>query len=209
LTVEQFDLLAPDIAASKQTVAVYDNFIDPLFPQFGYTTFFLQQLASDKKIYICTPNGTRFLHVIDQPDSAGIACNVLQHAVQLPTFNQSSIPNFPNFRLGPIDGSMCDTLGINIITAIENLPVQSVYFVIWPNPASSYFNYKLDNQKFEQEYILQLLDISGHRLKEWKFAGRQTLGHYEVEDIPDGVYFLSLSSEEGNVLKTQKLVIIR
>jgi len=208
LTIEQYDLQSADIAASKQTVAVYDNFVDPLFPQFGYTTFFLQQLASDNKIYICTPTGTRFLHVIDQPDSAGIACNVLQHSVQLPTFNQSSIPNFPNFRLGPIDGSMCDTLGINIITSVANLPVKSVDFAIWPNPTTTWFNYKLDNQNFDQEYILQLSDISGHRLKEWKFSGSQTMGHYNLEDIPTGLYLLSLSTHNGEMLKTTKLAII-
>lgn len=208
LSIDQYDLQAADIAASKQTVAVYDGFIDPLFPQFGYTTFFLQQLASDKKIYICTPNGTRFLHVIDQPDSAGIACNVLQHSVQLPTFNQSSIPNLPNFRLGPIDGSMCDTLGINIITGIEIPPKQTAEFAIWPNPTSTYFNYKLDNQNFDQEYTLHLSDISGHRLKEWRFSGRQTLGHYDISDVPDGVYVLSLKGQGGIVLKGQKLVVI-
>ena len=38
-----------------------------------------------------------------------------QHGIRLPTQNARSLPNFPNYRLGPIDGSPCDTLGIDNI----------------------------------------------------------------------------------------------
>ncbi|HMX40726.1 MAG TPA: PKD domain-containing protein, partial [Saprospiraceae bacterium] len=58
-------------------------------------------------------NGIRYLHVIDQPDEAGTACGFRQQGIELPTVNQSSIPNFPNYRLGPLDGSPCDTLGLD------------------------------------------------------------------------------------------------
>jgi hypothetical protein len=209
LSIDQYDLQAPDIAASRQTVADYDFFVDPLFPQFGYTTFFMQQLAPDNKIYICTGNGTRFLHVIDQPDSVGVACNVLQHSVQLPTFNSSSIPNFPNFRLGPVDGSICDSLGINIITSVPESQNESADMILWPNPAQDYFNYKLTNHKFSENYHFHLFNLSGYLIRDWKFNGRQSLGHFNTEDVEEGIYFLSLVSENGEILKTMKLVIIR
>jgi PKD repeat protein len=38
---------------------------------------------------------------------------VEQHGITLPTYNAASLPNFPNYRLGPLDGSPCDTLGLN------------------------------------------------------------------------------------------------
>jgi mRNA-degrading endonuclease RelE of RelBE toxin-antitoxin system len=209
LSIDQYDLQAPDIAASRQKVADYDFFVDPLFPQFGYTTFFMQQLAPDNKIYICTANGTRFLHVIDQPDSAGVACNVLQHSVQLPTFNSFSIPNFPNFRLGPVDGSICDSLGINIITGAPEFLKTPADMAIWPNPAQDYFNYKLTNHNFSENYHFRLFNPSGYLIRDWKFNGRQSVGHYNTEDVKEGIYFLSLVSENGEILKTMKLVIIR
>ena len=209
LSIDQYDLQASDIAASKQTVANYDFFVDPLFPQFGYTTFFLQQLAADKKIYISTGNGTRFLHVIDQPDSVGLACNVLQHSIQLPTFNSFSIPNFPNFRLGPIDGTICDSLGINVITLNSELPQVPTEFAIWPNPAQDYFNYKLYNQEYSGTYHLRLYNTSGILFKEWEFKGKQGFGHYNIEDIQAGVYLLTLTTSDERVQKTVKLVIVR
>jgi PKD repeat protein len=105
LYVYQFDLQAEDIAASKDTVAVYDGFQAP-FP----TRFFMAQLAPDGKIYLNATNGVNILHVIHDPDQPGAACNFEQHGVQLPTYNAFSLPNFPNYRLGPLEGSLCDTL---------------------------------------------------------------------------------------------------
>lgn len=107
--IYQFDLLADDIAASKETVAVYDGFQDDGIG----TRFYLAQLAPDGKIYINSPTGTRYLHVIHKPDLPSDSCMVEQHGVQLPRYNRFSIPNHPNYRLGPMAGSPCDTLGLS------------------------------------------------------------------------------------------------
>lgn len=111
LKIDQYDLQAPDIAASKVTVAVYDGFHDPLF-SLGFTNFNTAQLGPDNRIYICGTNSARYLHVINNPDLPGLACNVQQHSIQLNTFNDASMPNFPNFRLGALPCSICDTLGL-------------------------------------------------------------------------------------------------
>jgi PKD repeat protein len=55
-------------------------------------------------------NGVAYLHVINEPDSLGLACEVCQHCVELPSVNSFSMPNFPNYRLGHLEGSPCDTL---------------------------------------------------------------------------------------------------
>jgi hypothetical protein len=106
--VYQYDLHADDIEASRITVAKWDGFYDlhPAFP----TTFYLAQLAPDGKIYINSNSSTRYLHVINNPDSLGLACDVCQHCVELPTKNSWSLPNFPNYRLHHLEGSPCDTL---------------------------------------------------------------------------------------------------
>jgi PKD repeat protein len=107
LHVYQYDLWADDIEASGITVAEWDGFADlDIFSN----TFYLAQLAPNGKIYINSNNGTKHLHVINQPDSLGLACDVCQHCVELPSWNSSSMPNFPNYRLGHEEGSPCDTL---------------------------------------------------------------------------------------------------
>jgi len=105
--VYQYDLWASDIEASKDTVAIWDGFFVP--PVFA-TTFFLAQLAPDGKIYISANNSVPYLHVINNPDLPGDSCDVCQHCIELPTWNAFSMPNFPNYRLGALEGSPCDTL---------------------------------------------------------------------------------------------------
>lgn len=108
--VRQYDLWATDIASSLDTVAIYDGFVSPL----GHNTwFYLAQLAPDNKIYVNTPSGSNFLHVIQEPDKKGEDCQFEQHGLELPSRNAFTMPNFPNFRLGPLDGSPCDTLGLD------------------------------------------------------------------------------------------------
>jgi PKD repeat protein len=104
----QADTWAPDIASTIDTVAVYDGYADPLS-----TTFFAMQPGPDGRIYITTNNGSQVLHYINQPNKAGDSCQVVQHGLQLPTRNRFTSPHFPNYRLGPLDGSPCDTLGLD------------------------------------------------------------------------------------------------
>jgi hypothetical protein len=97
--IYQFDLWASDIAATKTTVAVYDGYQSPP----GFQTLFHQmQLAPDKKIYITGPGGRQTIHVIEYPDSAGLACQVVQHKYDFTAAIGGGLPHFPNFRLGPI-----------------------------------------------------------------------------------------------------------
>jgi DNA-binding beta-propeller fold protein YncE len=109
----QYDLWADDIFATKDTVAIYDGYREN---NFFKTRFYLAQLAPDGKIYINSPSGVRALHVIESPDERGVTCDVRQHSILLPNFNNSTLANHPNYRLGPIDGSLGDTLGL------DNLP---------------------------------------------------------------------------------------
>ncbi len=112
-TIFQYDLHAINITASKTVVAAYDG-----FDWMGQTTsFYSMQTMPDGKIYIVPVGGNIYMHYIDQPNQMGLNCNVIQHGLELPNQFVASKPHFPNYRLGPIDGSPCDTLGI------DNLPV--------------------------------------------------------------------------------------
>lgn len=106
--IYQFDLWAADIKSTKTVVAIYDGFIGLFFR----TLFGTPQLAPDGSIWVASVSDT-VMHVIRTPNQPGTASHVDQHAIHLPKINQKSIPNFPNYRLGPLDGSPCDTLGLD------------------------------------------------------------------------------------------------
>jgi len=52
------------------------------------------------------------MHVINRPDLPGDASDFRQRELEFP-YPYQNTPVFPNFRLGPLDGSPCDTLGID------------------------------------------------------------------------------------------------
>jgi PKD domain len=104
----QFDMLAPDIAASRTFIADWDGFNTPF-----KTKFYMANLALDGKVYVGCPGQHQHIHVINHPELPGIACDFQQHAIELFTSNFWSFPNQAHTRLGPVDGSACDSLGIN------------------------------------------------------------------------------------------------
>ena len=107
--IYQIDLWSADIKASIDTVFVVDS-MQP-------TSVYYSQLAPDGKIYMSATYSLAALHVIHNPNKKGKACNAEAFGLPLYSYNYASIPHFPNYRLGPLDGSPCDTLGL------DNIPV--------------------------------------------------------------------------------------
>ncbi|MCB0535159.1 MAG: PKD domain-containing protein [Saprospiraceae bacterium] len=118
--LHQYDLQADNILTSEILLGTYDGYMSPV-----NTFFFLLQLAPDGKLYMNSAATVNTMHIVHQPDLPGVACRFEQHGVQLPTLNNWSMPNFPNYRLGPLDGSPCDTLGL------DNLPAAHFRWEFW------------------------------------------------------------------------------
>jgi len=107
----QFDIEASDIGASRVLVGEYDGFVHG---SNSPTTFGPIMQTPDGRLYVVpTTASNEYLHVIDRPDEPGTACKLRQHAINLTVPQGRSAPNVPNYRLGPLDGSPCDTLGLN------------------------------------------------------------------------------------------------
>jgi hypothetical protein len=109
----QYDLAASDVDASKVLLGEWDGTVD----SFNIPAVFgFMQHGPDGRMYIWG-GGSALIHLIEFPDRMGSGCNLRQYALQLPGSCASASLYYPNYRLGPIDGSSCDSLGI------DNLPV--------------------------------------------------------------------------------------
>ncbi|MFN0204547.1 MAG: T9SS type A sorting domain-containing protein [Bacteroidia bacterium] len=139
--INQYDLWVMDIATSKIEVAVH-NGQGSIFGGFGFG-----YLAPNNKIYFV--DNTNTLTVIENPDSLGLACNVLQHSVILPTINGNTVPNHPNYALSALDGSACDTLGLSNQSAVNSKQVK-----VYPNPAQNYVQVELPQGVKEATFVL-------------------------------------------------------
>jgi hypothetical protein len=152
--------------------------------------FVFLNLAPDGKIY--GPGGNTFhSHIIEYPDEEGEACNVRQHALKTVS-NGLGTPNFPNFRLGPLDGSPADTLGL------DNNPIAK-------------FRYEPDTS---DHLKVRFTDLSYFRPEKWTwdfgdgttFDGKKPYWH---EFPKNGIYNVCLTvSNENSSNTTCRLVTI-
>jgi hypothetical protein len=109
--IYQYDLWAQDIEATRMLVDTNDGYVEP-----GWfnTTFGPMMPGPDGRIYMFPITGSsRAVHVIDRPNERGKSAKLLQHHIMLQTSNGRAVQNLPNFRLGPVDDSSCDTLGLD------------------------------------------------------------------------------------------------
>lgn len=107
----QYDMRASDIEASKTFVDTFDGFVQPGWFQMRFGPM---MQTPDGRIYVVPSAGSsQFLHVIERPDLPAAFCKLEQHSIDLMAQNGRTAPNLPNYRLGPLDGSACDSLGLN------------------------------------------------------------------------------------------------
>jgi hypothetical protein len=196
--IYQIDTDAPNIGATFQTVAANDTFLSA--PPVFYTNFYLMYLAANGKIYITSGSGVLDLHEMDYPDSSGVACNVNLHNIHLPCFNVGTVPNHPNYYLGRLVGSPCDSL--NSISEIEH----DFKFKIFPNPNYGNFKimYLLPQNKAGR---LEIFDVNGRVVYSQNLPQWSTMQFISLPKISNGVYNCVITS--GGERMSKKLVVIK
>nr|MBK9653314.1 T9SS type A sorting domain-containing protein [Bacteroidota bacterium] len=182
---------------SFDTVAVNDTFYSPNPP--FQTDFLLEYLAADGKIYLTSGNGVQALHYINLPDSQGKACDVHQHDIALPFFNFRTVPNHPNYYLGALAGSACDTLGL-----AENYTTHDFKASVFPNPSNGQFkiSYLLPQNK---SGTLELFDLLGSKIYSQNLPQWSTMQNIYLKNVASGMYLLKISS--GDLFVVRKIIV--
>ncbi len=191
-----------DVASSIDTVAINDGYAFPY--NFTRTDFFLMYLAANGKIYISSGNSTIDFHYIDQPDSEGLACNVMQHALRLPCYSGRANVLHPNYYLGPVIGSVCDSLAH--VGLQEHLnEVQN--FSLMPNPVKDgivQISYLLPQN---ENGVFEVFDLNGTKVYSLPLPPWSTLQVVHLPDLSGGVYQCAVRS--GDSREVRKMVYVR
>ena len=164
-------------------------------------------LAPDGKIYMSSGNGVVSMHVINNPNSRGKACNFKQHSFQTAGITWGvGLPVFPNYRLGPLKGSSCDTLGIRTKEKRFDEPNMSIY----PNPASDLLKVEVTFPSYDTENFTELVvyDVAGRLLHRQEIPFFAYMADIDLAPFPSGVYILQLL-QNSKVIKTSKFVVMR
>lgn len=184
------------------TVATFDGFISGFPPSCCGTNFMHEYLAANGKIYLTSGNGVQHLHEINYPDSAGLACDVQQHAISLGVWNFWSVPNHPNYNLGPVLGSICDTLSVGL-----NDIKHDFRFGISPNPTNDGFIKILYSLPQNKPGIFEVYNITGQLVYSMNLPQWSTMQLIQLPELSNGVYSCVVKSGYERVGK--KLVVVR
>ena len=194
----QYNLNATSIPLSCDTL---ERFIHPVGPG-------ALRLAPDNKIYFSRAYETGIfgypykdsirnyvnenLSVINYPDSVDSACGYAPFSFYLGgKRTYYGLPNNPDYILGPLVGSICDTLnlGIEINEEQNHKKGITIYFDFdWQKA-------HIDAKGLQGEnYTLQLQDILGHLI--FEYSSTLVNGEVSVQancfNFPSGVYFVSI-----------------
>jgi PKD repeat protein len=200
----QYDLSYSDLASKVDTINIVDS-SDYHFPtNITWDGFYGAELGPDGRIYV-VHTGLGYC-TVQYPDIKGRGCKFIHDKPFFDVVISQAIPYMPNYRLGPLDGSPCDTLGLN------NIPVA---------------NFRVDDTLgFFSRYFY---DLSHHEPGEWhwSFGDGQTstaqsplhqydaAGVYQVcltvsnqygSDTYCRTLYLGVSSTENPVQESQVMV---
>lgn len=192
--IDQYDLNADDILASR--VILYTS------PHINVELYGIS-LAPNDKIYFTKKNsapipnsypGQDYLGVINQPDNKGSLCNLDLYGLYLNGGKSSlSLPHIPNIHLGPVDGSICDSLGINAVSSQKETFSVNKSFFIYPNPTGLHGS-KLVINGSQSNYQILIYESTG------KLVWDKISEHNSIDLPPDfspGVYHVKVSGIGG------------
>ena len=182
---------------------IYELISDVNFDVYEYTIGQIQ-LAANAKLYFTTsytifPNfiyseETMNLNVINFPDVEGVSCDVDSNSIWLGGRRSLyGLPNYPNYNLGPLTDSECDT----IITGIID-PIKSHTIDIYPNPTIGILNIEFSDPFIPQTIIIT--DISGTILIKEEISEKSGVPfNFDIENLKPGIYLISVSNNHGQI----------
>jgi hypothetical protein len=143
--------------------------------------------------YTPTPN-VPYASILKQPSEAGFESEFIPFYYELPLYGFNyTPPNQANHLLGPIDGTICDSLGLNDETAIKNL--EKFTFNLFPNPGRNELNFTTD---LTLPIKVIIRDNQGRIVYSDKFKNNKFSINTELNELNAGIYFVELISEKTN-----------
>ena len=183
-TIHQYDLNAGSINAIINSKALVGT-VTGIGPTYYSCAM---QLGPDNKLYI-SKWGSHYLATINNPDSAGSACNFSDLGIY-------------------IGGATSSNCGLTR-TITPNCPIPSSisdmrepHFEIYPNPANDYLTVQTFFPGLTKEYKIEINDMTGKKVLENNFNIKTT---FNISQLLNGFYTVILSNGANKYFK--KIVI--
>ena len=191
----QFDFASSNIPGSCDTLETWSDTTSLIGPG-------AVRLAPDGKIYFsrayqcnafpfCYPYPdsvhnyvNEYLSVINNPDVIGSGCDYQRFSFYLGgKRTYYGLPNNPNYELGPVIGSACDSLFLNSPETIKSDSM--LHLIVFPNPsATGIFHFQLSD-KTEKINFIEVYDVTGRIV----FTTNRNVHEVNISSLLSGIYY--------------------
>jgi len=175
----------------------YDPFLKSKYDVPGNTFHYLQS-GPDGRIYGNIPSRADYLHVINKPDGINRdSIGFVPRRVKLPVTSVRTLPNSPNFCLGDLHGSPCDTLGITPTAEPEAVAAFAVS--VSPNPAQGEVVLRdFSPESVAQERVWRVFSAPGQMLRSAALPPGTAEHRLDLRDLPPGLYWWEMLRADGS-----------
>ena len=193
-TLFQYDTEAADLLASQEVI-----YHCPLVNQQFECGLSKMRLAPNGDIYV-SGTDTISWSIIHQPDSPGTGCDFELDGLVFPvSYPGPNLPYWPNYRLGALPGSGCDT----ILSGVGIVERKATSIRLSPNPAiggamaECWLPVNANGE-------MTVTNILGKKQAAYKLAGGEN--RVPIRKFPPGTYFVTMVVD-GEAIQTQKLIL--
>ncbi len=190
----QYDLDAQDIEASRDTIAELYLVTDSVVNGNRWFYYYSSTYGLDGKLYIGPSVSQRSFCVINYPDSLGTSCQFAFEGFKPPTIVSWIQPYYPNYRLGRLPGSVCDT----IYSDIKPIYTQTPWLKVYPNPATDIVRFDYNWVEWDAVGACQLVlaDLQGRVVFSQSLSKYSARLEVNLKNLPSGVYIAFIQNEK-------------
>jgi hypothetical protein len=194
-----------DVQNPQDTVVLWEgNGPDHLIVQFEYGPdgkMWFNGYSDVSKPQLIYPQ-KEYLHFIEFPEVKGVGCNLKFNQLYLGGRRAiSGMPNMPNYNLGPLVGSPCDTLALGRVQALDVASQLSLY----PVPADRFLRIRTTTQV--QPLQVKISDMTGRICHQQLWPESEHSLYFNTQNLPSGLYIARIQTRQGEIQK--KFVIER
>ncbi len=194
----QYDLYESEKNAFVDTVGHWDGYF---YRDLFTTGFYQMALANDGKIYLSCHSGNIYLHVINHPNERGLSSNVELRKIELEAWMVGGLPIMPNYALGPVINSECDSL-----SQWSNHDWTKT-IKLYPNPITDELYLSSTDSSYFPELYLELFDFNGKQVRSFQSAHNQLNHKISLVDLPAAWYCLRISDLKGKSISKNLIKI--
>lgn len=204
--IEQYELNAKPLSSSKVQISGPIPEYDPL----KGTALPLNESRSGE--WACNgPDGKIYgfyifeNHVINKPNVKGLGCDLCAQYKCLGQVMYGFAPWYPNYRMGALKGSACDT----IVSSVSATDVKNYSIKAYPNPSRGDIQVEISMPEYgnDAKAVLVITDMQGREIYKESYEPYSYIKTIDKGTLATGTYLATLMVR-GNAMKSVKLVVL-